>query len=480
MKSINPLAWAHFQLRGGIWRHAVLLLIEFAALGALLVLSIASASSHGHPLKSWTTGLIYMQEAILFVYGPFAISGAIRGDRSSGMIESHRLMPLSPFRAIAGYFAGAGSQALMLAGGAALVGLFTAIGGGVPISQWIVAQAALLALAFLFWSVAAALLSGKHGGIAITVVAFVLFFGQNAIMELAPPLAMLLAPSFMWFSWGQISASHAMLPLAMALQVFLGALCFIGAMRRYARDDRTLFGVWPAVGLLAGWVALSILGLYYQNDPGFSFWHSDTTNPVKGIACAVGLLIFGVLPVANAARLAERSRQAEGPSANERRLPSLALASGVILAAILAWRLDELFQPPTRAIAQTVVVVMAWLIAMRYLLGWCYQKVERGMAIGFIWQMVTWFVPLFVDMMAFYTLHPDDIYRSGTVFAISPLGALIQIWSTSKGDTPPSLMMGLAAQVALILIPLLLYTAGKRKKTPANAVPPGATPLGAG
>src|SRR5579862_3573726 len=99
------IGMAHFQMAGGF-------LTMVVSLGAyvLLVLVVTGLYFYGESGRYTATlpatsvdVLLVMQCVGLLLLGSNRISTAVRKDLSSRMIESHRLMPIPSWRAIAGY-----------------------------------------------------------------------------------------------------------------------------------------------------------------------------------------------------------------------------------------------------------------------------------------------------------------------------------------------------------------------------------------
>src|SRR4051794_10467264 len=93
----NALAWAHFRQRGG-WMRAGTFTVGAMVLLGVLIITSARLNPDEKPriLWGWTTGLLALQAAGLALYGTGRVSGAIRADIQSKLIDSHRLMPLPP------------------------------------------------------------------------------------------------------------------------------------------------------------------------------------------------------------------------------------------------------------------------------------------------------------------------------------------------------------------------------------------------
>ena len=80
---------------------------------------------------------------------------AIRGDLNSRMIESHRLMPITPAEAVFGYMLGGASQVLLLAALNFVIGAVLCAMGGLQTDRWILSTGVLLVFAVFVWSILA-------------------------------------------------------------------------------------------------------------------------------------------------------------------------------------------------------------------------------------------------------------------------------------------------------------------------------------
>jgi hypothetical protein len=454
----NPLTWVHFQLRGG-WKRALMFTIGGCiVLGALMMLSVVQTSpmgSYSGAMEGWAQGLLVLQGAILILYVGSAIAQSIRGDITGGLIESHRLMPISAPRAVIGYLLGGGGPALVLASGVIFLDLFAALSSHQPLDRWIMAQAALAGLTALVWllSASGAFIGRAGGGLLIAFVA-IGFFSSGFLFSFFPGLVILILPSFARLSLRSWGGPEALFPISILLQAALVILFFIAAVRRYARDDLTSFGILAALGLVGVWVAMSMLGVeHYSTLVTRSYDRMSLGS--QCVSTLAILMLLAVLPVANAARMAARWRTSLAPR-RDRLLPLVAIGACLCLTLILTLWVNRLAQLPSTVLVQTLVVVGAWLLAMRFLLGWVYKAVDGGFMIGFVWTLLVWFAPMVGDVILQSVLHPNDNYVAGSLFAVSPLGALIQIWSNTA-SAAADITPGLAIQIGLILIPLLLF-----------------------
>src|SRR5215213_8992387 len=103
----NAIGWGQFQLNGG-WRNTLSVPAGYAViLGGLIYLSAAIEPRQATLAYSlWTKGLIAIQFALLVLHGTNRVIGGIRRDVTGQLIESHRLMPVTPLHAVLGYIFG--------------------------------------------------------------------------------------------------------------------------------------------------------------------------------------------------------------------------------------------------------------------------------------------------------------------------------------------------------------------------------------
>src|SRR5687767_1325045 len=123
----NALAWAHFRLRGG-WARSVLITISAVLVLAGLVMTMhrLNPDDADKILFGWTTGLLAIQGLCMILAIPGRIGQIVRADVQSKMIESHRLMPMPPAHAVAGYIAGAAAPFVVFCGGIFVLGALVA------------------------------------------------------------------------------------------------------------------------------------------------------------------------------------------------------------------------------------------------------------------------------------------------------------------------------------------------------------------
>jgi hypothetical protein len=463
----NPIVYAQFRLQGG-WRGvAVMVGTLVLILGAMLTLNGIAAAAGGASIATvmsgWPQGLVMLQVLFLLIIAPLRVSGAIRADVTNRMIESHRLMPLSPAGAVGGYVVGGPWAALVLAASTLGFGTVCCVVGGVNPGSYLLANGVLLAAATVLCIATAHLSMVSRLGILLLVFLIpVGLMGQSNSPGLMPACGVLSAPliarsalvlrgtEFTLDAWGY----------ALIGQAAIAAICFRAAVRLYRTPG--CIGLSPALGLLLlmVWVALSSVGLtkseLFSSQRGF---HPSNPDPASQlVASIVAALLIAALPVAAAARMAVQpaADAGDGPTTwvgragRARLLPAVVLlAATVFVVALPAFTL--LRWPPTMqlivsadqrwtAMAVTLAVVAAQLAGLTCLFGSAaYGRVGKAWLIAAVWLIITWVVPLIVD---FATSLSTD-HGPGPIASISPIGALTIEWTQSHPAVP---LLGIAAQ----------------------------------
>src|SRR5437763_8752009 len=96
---LNPIAWAQIHLRGG-WKSFWPTLIGYTVIiGAGLLLAVRLTGGTPGALGAIKTAFTGLQAGLLVIFVSSRVSTAVRQDQTSRMIESHRLMPISPSQA---------------------------------------------------------------------------------------------------------------------------------------------------------------------------------------------------------------------------------------------------------------------------------------------------------------------------------------------------------------------------------------------
>ncbi|HEV7298840.1 MAG TPA: hypothetical protein VGN72_05695 [Tepidisphaeraceae bacterium] len=490
----NPIAYAQFKLRGG-WKNTLSVTAVYAVLlvaVVILTVRLNEPRDTTSVLNGWVTGLLVIEAGLLLLYGASRVSAAIRRDVTQQMLESHQLMPVGGFTAVVGYLIGAGSQSLVMMLATMVVGLFVARGAGIDPLHFAGANVALLLFAAFVWIVSAfsAFLMKGGLGLFVSLIVGAMMFGENLI-SLLPGVRVLMSPLFIGTLFTP-RTSMEFIPWAYGVsvvaQAFVGFVCFIGAARKYRRGEDSALGPMLGLALVAGWVAISSVGIVYNGEFGTPGFHRGTDIHVQVVAAIVSAMLLSVVPLGSSAWAAAEYRRhqlEDDPQPRRRPMPLVLVALlATLLLLPLAWARPDLSEESSQRLSSwyqntfpldatlqpvlaTALVVGAFMIGMAYLLRWNYLAGPRAMAVGIVWIALTWLGPLMADFMILEAIQGDNGVRKHPIAAISPIGALAQIWDA---ETIHDYRLGLVVQVVLNALPVLAYRWATRRG--AEGLPP--------
>ncbi|MEO6436222.1 MAG: hypothetical protein ABIP55_10760 [Tepidisphaeraceae bacterium] len=464
----NALAWAHFRLRGG-WVRSLTWTGGAMALLAMVIISSVRLNPNESTriLFNWASGLLALQGLCLVLFVPGRISNTIRADLTSKMIESHRLMPLPPAHAIAGYIGGGAGGPLVFAAGSFLLGGATAIAGKADWQNWLFAHVVLLMFAGFVWVLVSYIAFGAKLGAGILFLPLMIpYLSEGGVLSLFPGLMVLLSPVigrsiFDLHNAGMtLPATYA---IAFAAQIAVATICFIAASRKYRSSDS--IGTDTVLGLcfVLVWVAASFAGMRAWEDFRPLGW-SPMRLPLE--AQVVGSMIVGMLvamsPMAANAqeRVRYRRHEALRDPAPIRKPWNLAMVLLIATAAIVLIP----FAPPLVAefkitpdrIARSAAIISLFLIGLYFLFDWCYTTIGRAAWAMFIWLLLTWGAPIAIDLVRYGLAESGEIEPMATVATCSPVGAMIVLWTDAEMGRVVNTTPGILAQCAIALVPLTL------------------------
>ena len=450
----NPIAWAHFKVRGGwknhLWSTA---LYTFCILAGILLTTRLNPLSN--MLLAWTSGLLGLQMAILLLYGCNVIGNSIRRDATTGLLESHRLMPIASSTAVMGYLMGPPFQAITLAVANFIIGTTLAGMTGV-MEQWLMANViVLLFVAFLWVGVAftSFVAKGAFGIIfGLMVSAFFANTGAIGLFDVIPALRVLVTPMlgnsvFTMLSRGQpVSLGYAWGILA---QIVFGAIFFRGAMRRYRRDDVPALSVLLGLLLLAAWVGSCAVGIVRWSDfhpRGLRFGGrgrfamESQAFDTSTIATVLTAMLIGVTPIAASARAATdwmRTFIGSGRAPGRRPLPPplIACIAAAIALPIVAASPPEAMSK-VEAFTRVGIVLLSYFLSISYLLRIFYRAGRKAFALIAIWLVLTWLFPMGLEAIRRSALVNDS---QAMISLGSPWGTLLDIWSANPSSSFGSL-----------------------------------------
>lgn len=467
----NAIARAHHQLRGGR-RNAITYSIGYAVIiGGLMVLAVrADIDDTQEILYGWTIALLALQIGILVLYGGSAVRAAIRRDITTGMIASHRLMPMSGTQAVAGYIIGSCPQPLAVAASNFLLGILIAGPAKISPGDWIAANVVLLVFAACSWVVVAcaSLVSPRSAGAAL--VALVMFtISGGVVATLIPAFTVVCSPIVGSTIFGIVMKGASwspMLHMSITAQIVIASFFFIAATRKYQRDD--VVAIPPLLGtlILAVYAGISVLGIRHWSALQPAMWNlaGDVTTP-QVIGSIVAGFMLSFIPLISAAWLQEdyrRRRLLSDPALGRRPANSILLA---FVAALMLTSIPAMVLPRPELTAfrltATLVCAAATLIPVAYLLRLIYRTRAGISYLLALWIGLAWITPWVIAFGVLVASGIDDTMRiplgwarSEFVASFSPIGSLISIWTNSKAAP---YLVGLFFQIALAALMAIFY-----------------------
>jgi hypothetical protein len=440
----NSIGWAHWQLKGG-WRNLITTIVGYIILLILVMsLSIRATPSDrvSETLAAWRNILLGLQAGVLVLFAAGRIGTAIRADQTSRMYESHRLMPIPAAAAVSGYLWGPTLQPLLLAAANFVSGLLVTIGAGMGADAWVYPNVILLLFSLFVWVLSAyAACFGKNAGALVFVPLLGFTFFQGLPFLVLPALRVLISPiagktifvasNFLAGGWS-LPISQV---LAVVAQIYIGSIFYRGAMRKYVRPERTALGVVLALLLLAGWVAISMLGLIMWDDFRPNFLFRDDDPRLAAVASMVSAMIVALVAIANSARDPRTAKWS----------PLIALlCAGIILIMTITFvgpvdRLElkqnllPMSPQPQISIIQTALVVCAFTITLCFVLRIIYRFTQSGWQFAAIWIVIASAGPIMLDYAAWTARQTYDPFEMTALSAASPVGALVMSWSGRPG-----------------------------------------------
>jgi hypothetical protein len=466
----NPIAWAHFKVRGGLRSHL------WSTGGFILLISAAitvTARLNPSPglLSGWTAGMLGMEMVILVFFGCASIGTAIRRDITVGLLESHRLMPISPAAAIVGYLTGPTLQALSLTAASFLIGTATAALGGVPMERWLMGNFTVVVFAAFLWiTIAFSSFLFKNAFTTLIAVIAPAVSSGGSVIQMVPGLRVLMAPvlgmSIFQFV-GRSPRVENTYVYSFIAQVAFGAIFFRAAMRRYRRDDVPAISTILGLLLLIAWSGTSALGILHQRDFSAAWWARRGNTMGDASVQIIASLLIGMLigvpaMIAAARAMTEWTRTFVITQRHPGRRP-MAPEFAAILAMVTLLPL-LVVAPPTEmpirwAAIHVELMLTAYFLGLSYLLR-IYGRAGRSPLILLaIWFVLTWIVPLGVDAV----LQGVGWSERPFFALISPWGTLNNIWSTS----PTYSWVGLMVQAVVCAVLGALFYSSEPKARPA-------------
>ena len=474
---LNPITLVNFRLAGGWRQNAIIagVYLGLVLLISLLIYRFSDAQDYSNIHAGFAAILGGLQGAFILMVAPSAVRQAVLRDAQTGMIESHRLSPMSNLSLVIGYLTGPTAQGFLLFLIGLVVGSFFAgwygqsLGfTGTMLSTWYLGQLCLITLAFMVISLVVLISvasSGKTNIMAFLIILGV--FGGWLVTGLVPGLALLIGAmtvnllAQLLTRGGSIQGDPFVTAWAMVLQVVFGMIFICAACRRIRAPERSMFSIPLSLGLLAVSGVTLVVG--WQAYRGFSWFAGfGSSGAPQWIGSTVAFMVVALLALVAAAchRVAEDravvlTTGGPPPALRLVDLLPLLLAGGTLalefyvsqyeLLRRFTWDWMTFCCAPALAIAASFWLDYQWI----YILAAGRARLFRSVVA--IWLLLK-VMPLAIGgLISFITEVSGRVGPSEAhFFAASPIGTLILI---SNNENP---WYGLILQIALAILGTVL------------------------
>jgi hypothetical protein len=260
----NAIAWSQWRLLGG-GKRIFSIVFAYAALLPVVVLGFRYIIREPH-LASFCHGALMALAAVqslLLLGGCNSIYRAINRDATTGMLESHRLSPMRALYVVVGYVVGPLLQILGLFVVGIIAGVVLIRIGITGIDLWLLGNAYLLGVAIMAWTATVYLALVGKKPFNPSVVLLVLFL-SSALLMMVPAAGLATGVYAGVIAYRMMTGVDFLPGYATAcvywVMVVMTLIWGGGAVRKFRRPDWPAFGTVRAIGLLAIWLGISVLG----------------------------------------------------------------------------------------------------------------------------------------------------------------------------------------------------------------------------
>ncbi|RMF81862.1 MAG: hypothetical protein D6744_06710 [Planctomycetota bacterium] len=493
----NPIVWVQTRLAGG---PRTLAYLALGYVGVLIVFtsitySLIDKSAVGRADTIWLMIVSGAQALFLLLLAPSSIHRAVQRDFQTGMIESHRITPMSSLRVMLGYLVGPAASPLVLFGVGLLAGGYFStrnivnLNSGAPLTAsllvggWATSQGLLLILAAMLCGIsvlsAIAVQGGKFNIMGLIVAAG--FLGGWSVVIAVPGAALLsgvMGGSVLLstiFKGSAIAAGPAVLTAAL-LQAAFTVLFLFAAARKFRAPDRALFPLDLSFVLLAMWGVTLVLGMALQTP---SPWMRNAFDRLYAVQIGSSLLAFMLVAIfTNAAAAADRLRLDRAAVFDRRLARGAALRSAApvvtglaamgLTALLIAVADREMFgahlrvcirEPMAWTAVSIAVLLSCWVDYNLCYIGRAYNA-KPWLVVLVAWGLLKVAPPIadgaLREIMGEIYGEPWSGY--GFLTAVSPVGTLL-------GAFPPTaeLIVGLVVQILIAAVIAIIARDAQRR-----------------
>lgn len=472
----NAIGWVQLRMSGGFKVVGILTGLYGAVISLFMIAQFRFEYNPRRIAEEWCSILLYIQMAALILYGTFRVMGGIRNDTKLGMMESHRMMPISGVDAALGYISVPVIQLIPFSILNLAFGLAMAFRAGVSPVNLLFSHALIWAMAIVLWIIMAlGALVVKQAAIVLSLAVLIAFLSQGMIVVFFPSVLVLATP-LIGDGVLTLSRAHALNSgqmIALVLQAVVGVQFFFAAARKYQFADRPAFDGLRGLLLMLTWVGLYLVTVIDRTDfqpPHFlRVFNSEEGIPVHLISTMLTGFLIALVPIGSAARRADTAKR-NGIS------PMMLLVLTILIALLPV--VGILVNPPhavdgiifhkgvlLHGMGLSILIVAAFVLTTYCLLRLIPPgKPILRLNLVMLWIGLTWLGPLVIEAIFQAVINNQDHSSSSgpsPLMAMGPLGALIETWCLPRSGPGP----GIAVQWgATILFMLLLWRRTRKRK----------------
>lgn len=456
----QAIGWAHWKVRGGFKAASQRTLMYSILAVALIMLTWRFDPLRTQQmLAAWRGILLAIESAVLVLMAGSAINSAVRSDFTSGMMESHRLMPVAPLTAITGYIWGPALPSVFLASGAFILGLAVTMTGGMSPIAWLLPSFVMFTFAIFCWVVTVYIsMITRAAAMYFGIIISLLVATQGLWLLIIPGTLLLTTPAMhrtVFTATVMDPDLNVLLGEGLFCQAMIGSILFIGASRRYRRDSDSALGVTLGLILLLMWVMMSMVAMMqWEELSPFGFRSNDFPDEGRLLGSIFSSMALGIIPVANSARQYAHSARPI--------IVALACATLILPLTLLGEKAASFHE----AIVSTAVVLICFFVTISYLLRIVYRITPRGWPFMIGWLMASNALPLIGDLFYWGFVGLNESFNPSIITCFSPIGAIVSAWT----GQPTYLQNGVVVQVIITALSAIVYhaTNRRRKSSPAE------------
>lgn len=498
---MHPFLWSQLRATGRARTPFVVALLFGGA-----VLLISSFVYYGTPRSDWgavdtfwASMLTFAQVSFMLLFAPGAVRRMVLRDFQTGMIESHRLTPMSSTRVMIGYLIGPTAQAFLLYLVAAVLVTYFGLritnmprtgamvglpGLGTIAAGVLFGHICLLILSLLICSLtllSALATGGKHNIVGLSIALVV--FGGWMVVRVVPGLALVtgvmsggIVTGFV--KQGVTATEGATIITAAILQLCLALVFFRAAANKFRAPDGALFTLPLAAFLLLFSGLVLYAGYAFAPRHTWIFQDIGTEAEYRPIQLLCSLLAFSLISLfLTSAAVVEKFRADRSLYFGVRVNPirrAIVIATPLLLAVAtvalaLAMRskvisIQVLFTSPAIMLAVAVALICWYFTDFNVI----YTRYSQGRKIFLPLLLLTLLIrggPVLIDAAAQdLAMGQEGAWRPGWVTSISGAGTIVL---AGTANTAP-MWGGLAVQLLIAGVTYVWAQRGRRKVLEAS------------